>query len=355
MCIRDRSTWDQQFYIKFLLQMGPYLSQPKKDKTYSFGFNKNKSIRYICCGMQGWRKSMEDAHLAVADLNDKYSLFAVFDGHGGAEVAKFCERHFPSVFLKQLEACQGNPEAALMASFRQMDKLLEDPQHKKELYRLKQLKGALQGNENLNLDNIQQIQDEEEDTYDYENFSCGFVGCTANVVLHDSQTGELIVANAGDAKCVMMKNGEVIELSVDHKPENEEEKDRILKAGGQVFAGRVNGNLNVSRAIGDLGFKQNEELNQSQQLITPVPDITKNNFTGKGIEFFIVGCDGVWEKMGCAYVLEKLQKLIKEKVDMVEVLEQLFDDIISPSYTENPKGCDNMSIVIVLNLSLIHI
>lgn len=42
---------------------------------------------------------MEDAHLASTDLNDKYSLFGVFDGHGGHEVAKFCERHFPDVLL----------------------------------------------------------------------------------------------------------------------------------------------------------------------------------------------------------------------------------------------------------------
>lgn len=43
--------------------------------------------------MQGWRKSNEDAHITAMDIEPGVHLFAVFDGHGGVEVAKFCERH----------------------------------------------------------------------------------------------------------------------------------------------------------------------------------------------------------------------------------------------------------------------
>lgn len=39
-------------------------------------------------------------------------------------------------------------------------------------------------------------------------------------------------------------------LSKDHKPDLELEKDRILEAGGFIQVGRVNGSLNLSRAIG---------------------------------------------------------------------------------------------------------
>ncbi len=60
---------------------------------------------------------MEDAHLAVTDLNDRFSLFGVFDGHGGPEVAKFCEKHFPRVLLKTLEQLPDNPEKALNDAF----------------------------------------------------------------------------------------------------------------------------------------------------------------------------------------------------------------------------------------------
>ena len=44
-------------------------------------------------------------------------------------------------------------------------------------------------------------------------------------------------------------------MSEDHKPDNENEKARITKAGGEVWEGRVNGTLNLSRAIGDLEYK----------------------------------------------------------------------------------------------------
>lgn len=47
-------------------------------------------------------------------------------------------------------------------------------------------------------------------------------------------------------------------LSKDHKPDLEIEKERIYKAGGYIQCGRVNGTLNLSRAIGTLcGFNYN--------------------------------------------------------------------------------------------------
>lgn len=42
-----------------------------------------------------------------------------------------------------------------------------------------------------------------------------------------------------------------IDLSHDHKPENKEEKERIIKAGGTVSKGRISGIINVSRGFGD--------------------------------------------------------------------------------------------------------
>ena len=56
------------------------------------------------------------------------------------------------------------------------------------------------------------------------------------------------------------ENGTAKELSFDHKPENPKELDRITKAGGFVRFGRVNGNLNLTRAIGDLEFKSDSKL-----------------------------------------------------------------------------------------------
>ena len=46
--------------------------------------------------MQGWRLNMEDAHIANATFNgsEDKALFGVFDGHGGREVAVFCNKHY---------------------------------------------------------------------------------------------------------------------------------------------------------------------------------------------------------------------------------------------------------------------
>ncbi|KAL2344179.1 hypothetical protein Fmac_005464 [Flemingia macrophylla] len=61
---------------------------------------------------------------------------------------------------------------------------------------------------------------------------------------------KLVVANAGDSRCVLSRKGQAHNLSKDHKPDLEAEKDRILKAGGFIQVGRVNGSLNLARAIG---------------------------------------------------------------------------------------------------------
>ena len=68
-------------------------------------------------------------------------------------------------------------------------------------------------------------------------------------------SSEIYCANAGDSRSVMWERGLAVDLSHDHKPELPEERNRILKAGGEVVDGRVNGMLALSRAIGDFDYK----------------------------------------------------------------------------------------------------
>ena len=75
---------------------------------------------------------------------------------------------------------------------------------------------------------------------------------------------QLIVANAGDSRCVLSRAGKAIGMSTDHKPDMEEERKRIQKAGGDIYDGRVNGNLNLSRALGDLEYKKDKNLKQEE-------------------------------------------------------------------------------------------
>lgn len=66
------------------------------------------------------------------------------------------------------------------------------------------------------------------------------------------KNNNLFVANAGDSRCVLCKGGVAVDMSEDHKPEDDLERTRITKAGGVVNRdGRVNDGLNLSRAIGE--------------------------------------------------------------------------------------------------------
>ena len=68
---------------------------------------------------------MEDAHICEPDINGEgIGLFAVFDGHGGIEVAKFCERHFVEQLLKNSNFLQKRYGPALEETFLLMDTLI---------------------------------------------------------------------------------------------------------------------------------------------------------------------------------------------------------------------------------------
>jgi serine/threonine protein phosphatase PrpC len=98
-------------------------------------------------------------------------------------------------------------------------------------------------------------------------------GATATVAVITGRT--LTVANAGDSRAVLCRaGGTTMALSFDHKPQQEREMTRITKAGGFVnHFGRVNGNLNLSRSIGDLKYKQVPGIPPPGQIITAEPDI----------------------------------------------------------------------------------
>ena len=69
------------------------------------------------------------------------------------------------------------------------------------------------------------------------------------------------------------------------------EKARICAAGGFVDFGRVNGNLALSRAIGDFEFKKSAELSPEQQIVTAYPDVIAHTITDDD-EFLVIACDG---------------------------------------------------------------
>ena len=74
--------------------------------------------------------------------------------------------------------------------------------------------------------------------------------------------------NVGDSRAIASVAGRVEELSFDHKPSNPREQERIIAAGGYVEYNRVNGNLALSRALGDFIFKRNDTKGPEEQIVT---------------------------------------------------------------------------------------
>lgn len=172
-------------------------------------------------------------------------------------------------------------------------------------------------------------------------------GCTANVVF--IKEGKAYIANAGDSRAIaIMSDGTVEELSIDHKPENKTESDRITKAGGTIFNGRVEGNLNLSRGLGDLHYKANKALKPEEQMICAYPDVQIKNINAN-IQYIVMGCDGVYEirnsqEIGNFVVAESKAPDTK----LTAIVEKLLDSIISPDYMKTAgAGCDNMTCILI--------
>jgi len=176
-------------------------------------------------------------------------------------------------------------------------------------------------------------------------------GCTAVVALLVGR--ELYVANAGDSRCVVCRDGKAIEMSYDHKPEDEIERTRINKAGGRVTQdGRVNGGLNLSRAIGDHAYKTNKDLPLSDQMISPVPDVKKLTIDPEKDSFVLLACDGIWNSLSSQetvdFVNDRLEKK-NAKHDtnyLTNIIKELFDHCLAPDTMGDGTGCDNMTAVI---------
>ena len=139
----------------------------------------------------------------------------------------------------------------------------------------------------------------------------------------------------------MASAGKVIPMSFDHKPFNDTEQSRIEKAGGHVRNKRVNGDLAVSRALGDFGYKQRPDLPDAEQQVSAEPDIEIHERMGSE-EFLIIACDGIWDVMSnegaCDYVRYLLN--IGEQ-NMGLIAEELIDHCLELG------SRDNMSVILL--------
>lgn len=69
---------------------------------------------------------------------------------------------------------------------------------------------------------------------------------------------------------------------------------QIITASRIVSDNRVDGNLALSRALGDFSFKNTEHLSPENQAVTAVPDITIRD-RAKEDMFVMVACNSIWD------------------------------------------------------------
>ncbi|XP_069581117.1 protein phosphatase 1F isoform X2 [Brachyistius frenatus] len=219
--------------------------------------------RYLRCSVhaiKNTRRKMEDKHLALAEFNQLFGLqdgvqrayYAVFDGHGGVDAATFAATHL-HVTLSQQETLQSDTGTAFKNAFRHTD----------DMFRGKAKREGLRS------------------------------GSTGLAVLIQGQ--QLTVSWLGDSQAVLVRKGEVVTLMDPHKPEREDEKQRIEDLGGCItFMGcwRVNGTYAVSRAIGDFDQKP---------YVSGDADCSTLQLLGDE-DFVLLACDGFFDAVGPAEV-----------------------------------------------------
>lgn len=299
-------------------------SQPMQKRTAKTTRQGRSSwFSYASSEMQGWRSAMEDAVLCVPSLEvaEDLALFAVFDGHGGAEVsAKAAER-----LINHLSPRLGREEAPGVALKHALLDLEE------ELRRMGAPSSASQA---------LHVGGRASGKYD-------LVGCTAAAAIL-SRTSVAVV-NVGDSRVLKCRRGECVPLTRDHKPESPRERKRIEAAGGTVVkfgpCYRVDYNLNLSRTLGDFYYKDSN-LAPEDQKISPVGDITVIEIDPED-EFLLIGCDGLFELMTwksvCEYVHERI-----DHMPLTEIAEGLLDQCCSPNVLATcGRGTDNESVIII--------
>lgn len=289
----------------------PYLQQPKTEKHSLEGEGKGSmsGVKFALSSMQGWRVTMEDAHShhLPCKFDERLSFFGVFDGHGGDQTAIFVAR-FVLTFIRESSAFQKlggglDPKTlarAMMEGFIDCDE---------ELREMPSFKNGMD--------------------YSGSTGTCAMLTPT-----------HLIVANTGDSRSVLCQADSVIFSTLDHKPGDDTERNRVEAAGGTIQDDRVNGDLASARSFGDFRYKLDPNIPPSKQQITVLPDVTILDRTDQD-QFLILACDGVWDVMTNLEATRYVLSAMRMGLSLKDTCEMVLDECLRKS------SGDNMSIMIV--------
>ncbi|XP_022991577.1 probable protein phosphatase 2C 49 [Cucurbita maxima] len=260
------------------------IPDPDTDKAKDKEFPNLRSGSFADIGP---RRYMEDEHIRIDDLSSHLgslfkfpkpsAFYGVFDGHGGPEAAAYIRKNVLRLFFEDVNFPQ-------MPDF---DEVL--PEEIQNCLR----KAFLLADQAL------------ADDSGVSN-SCGTTALTALVLGR-----HLMVANAGDCRAVLSRNGEAVDMSQDHRPIYSLEKQRVEELGGYVDGGYLNGVLSVSRALGDWDMKL---PHGSPSPLIAEPECKQVVLTEED-EFLIIACDGIWDVMSSQQAVNVVRQGLQRHAD----------------------------------------
>ena len=278
----------------------------------------------------------------------KMSYFAVFDGHGGES----CSEYLKNNFLDYLIENKNFPHDIKTSITETFDKL-EDEFFEK---------------------NKQKPKDQIDNSG-----SCALVAIMTE--------NKIYIGNIGDSRAIMsLNNGtKVKQLSIDHKPNNLKEFERITKNGGKVYIDEdvkedENGKLDESklnfitdkndfnqykcqsevifrhfpshlavvRSIGDIKVKK-PEYGALKGNIIHTPEVFVYDYS-PSYDFMVMGCDGIFDDLSNEEIIWAAWHVFKDKAkeknyDLNLLTEDSCDMIMK--YAMNVMTSDNLSCIVI--------
>ena len=270
----------------------------------------------------------------------KISYFGIFDGHAGNKCAEFLRDNLIN-YICNNNFFPNDVPSAIKYGFKKID---QDYLYKHAFI------------DNKLIDN---------------SGSCGLILLLINKLIY--------IANVGDSRCLgSFKNGEIQkDITLDHKPNTPYEKERIIKNGGKIYQTQTTldddetykdkilmgpyrvfpGKLSVSRTVGDAEGKI-EALGGNPNVIIPEPDISCFDLEKDDIDFFILGCDGIYDQLYSKDVFKCANLVIKNNLEFFKksILESDFENTFKGNYGDkiNMNNTSGNIVDLILKASMIR-
>ncbi|KAJ3703617.1 hypothetical protein LUZ61_007322 [Rhynchospora tenuis] len=237
-------------------------------------------------------------------------FFGVYDGHGGSQVSQYCASRMHAAVQEEWERGTGNNEESWQ---RRWEVAFE--------------RGFESVDEELIANRV----------------APDVVGSTAVVAVVSGC--QIICANCGDSRAVLCRGGQAVPLTIDHKPDREDELARIESTGGKVVnwgGPRVQAILAMSRAVGDRYLRP---------WVIAVPEITFHP-RSEDDDCMILASDGLWDVVSNEEACDVAYRLLKRHRrnglvgDATQVPAQAVAEYLL-NLALRKQSSDNISVVVV--------